>query len=413
MADVEDIRALVAWASKYEIPLHPQVEIYQDPVTGLSFRARVDLSPGTKIVDCSYQLSLSYLNAISESSLFPSQESKLFPREFIEHFEQENPHIIGNFFLMQQYLMGEKSFWSPYIKLLPQPNEPERLGIPNWWPLADQQFLEHTNAYPPIDERECQWRSDFEKGCARLRGRIDDSAAYTFPLYKWAATIYGTRCFRASLTIPSTLITRPHVKEHVKKDNFAVLFPLMDIGNHNGIAQADWLPDATAGHLSFLIRGSVKRGSQIFNYYGHKNNSELLTTYGFILPYPELDTFLLKLRPSPVAMHLRRSQSCHPRSNHDQPEIEFRFKIGMSHENPTSQTVLKSFTHGLMETMICMFANSREQLFIQQNPGYCIETVRHPYGGPLSRALIISLSTLCKKLVQDMTMIEDTSAKLG
>lgn len=32
-----------------------------------------------------------------------------------------SPHTVGFFFLMQQYLLGDASFWAPYIKSLPQP----------------------------------------------------------------------------------------------------------------------------------------------------------------------------------------------------------------------------------------------------------------------------------------------------
>ncbi|KAE9366045.1 SET domain-containing protein [Stipitochalara longipes BDJ] len=411
--DAETIRTLVEWASKYEIPLHSQVEVYQDPVTGLSFRARENLSPGTKIVDCSYQISLSYLNAISPSSLFPRHESEPFPPDFIEHLEQEDPHIIGHFFLVQQYLMGKKSFWAPYIKLLPQPDEPERLGIPNWWPVADQRFLVGTNAYPPISIREERWQSEWARGYALLQGRFEDCAAYTYQLYKWAATIYGSRCFRSSLTIPTALVNRSQVIDHIEKDRFAVLFPLMDIGNHNGVDQAVWIPDATTGHLSFLIRDATPKGNQIFNYYGHKHNSELLTAYGFLLPNPEHDKFNMGLLPSTEAVLLRRSQSCHRHYNHTRPEEEFKFQVGTSGRKSEIQIVLSSFSEGLVDTMVCMVANSRESDFIQQNPGYCIEKVVDPFGGPLSRALINAFSTICKKLKQDMIIMEDHGVKLG
>jgi len=410
--DIGTVRGLVNWASKYEIPLHSQVEVYQDPVTGLSFRAREDLLPGTKIVDCSYKLSLSYLNAISAAPDFPRHWSVPFPPEFIEHMEQENPHIIGHFFLMQQYLRGEKSVWSPYIRLLPQPDELERLGFPNWWPEADRKFLQATNAEPSVGKRDKIWHEAWEKGHTLLEGRFENWTAYTHSLYRWAATIYDSRSFRPSVTIPTQLVARPQVVDHMVKDRFAVLFPLLDIGNHNGIDQAEWIPDAAASHLSLVIPEAIPKGSQIFNYYGNKSNSELLIAYGFILPLPENEKFNLKVHPLPEVEQLRRSQSCHRRF-YTRPGEEWRFYVRTNNGDPDVQTVLGTFSEGFVDTIVCMSANSREKEFILQNPGYCIEKVPDPFQGPLSRALIRGLRVAVLKLQKDVKRLENIGAELG
>ena len=39
------IQALAGWAQEHGTSLAPDVEVYQDPVTGLSFRARQNIPP--------------------------------------------------------------------------------------------------------------------------------------------------------------------------------------------------------------------------------------------------------------------------------------------------------------------------------------------------------------------------------
>jgi protein-histidine N-methyltransferase len=412
---------LLAWAKKHQTSLHPDVEIYQDLHTGLSFRATKDLSAATKIVNCSYQTTLSYLNAVTKSSFFQNHQSMPFPAEFINALKQDDPKIIGHFFLVQQFLMGEKSFWCHYIQLLPQPDEPEHLGIPIWWPETDRRFLDGTNAEPPIKKREEMWREEWTKGIALLQGRFEDWEEYTYTLYQWAATIFGSRSFRASLTIPEDILEQSQAPlgdlsvtlDHVRKDRFSVLLPVLDIGNHNGVNEVDWLLDPIAGHFTLAARDTFNEGCQIFNYYGDKSNSELLVGYGFILPNPDNDKVNLKLTPSPVAMQLRRSQSCHVIRDQTQAEQEFMFHVRTSNGKSGCQDVLSAFSEGLIDTLVCMVANAKERKFIEQNSDYCIEKVLAPFGGSLSRAFIHALSILCEKLEYEMKRIEITGSNLG
>ena len=52
--------------------------------------------------------------------------------------------------------------------------------------------------------------------------------------------------------------------------NFAVLFPVMDAGNHNPTARVDWAYDPE--RFSLTVSEQVEAGSQIFNNYGPKSN---------------------------------------------------------------------------------------------------------------------------------------------
>lgn len=162
------IDELILWGKDYRAHLDPRVKIYQDSETGLSFKATTNVSAGSDIVVCSYPITLSYLNAIESAGFL--HHSTPFPRAFLDNLSQTDPNIIGHFFLIQQYLLREKSFWWPYIRLLPQPNEPKKLGIPIWWPEEDRKYLRGTNAEPPITTRRALWVDEWRRGKSLLEG---------------------------------------------------------------------------------------------------------------------------------------------------------------------------------------------------------------------------------------------------
>lgn len=269
-----------------------------------------------------------------------------------------------------------------------------------------------------IKKREAMWKGEWAKGIALLQDRFENWEKYTYPLYQWAASIFGSRSFRASLTIAEEFMGQsqsdlPLTLNHIRKDRFSVLLPIVDIGNHNGVNQVVWLRDPVAGYFSLSSRGQIPNGSQIFNYYGNKSNSELLVAYGFILPNSENDRVNLKLTPSADAIVLRRSQSCHVIHDHSQPEQEFMFHVKTGNRKSGVRGVLDSFSEGLLETLVCMVANARERKFIVESPGYCVEKVSKPFGGPLSRAFIRALSILCEKVEHETKRIETSGSSLG
>jgi hypothetical protein len=417
------IESLLQWAKTNHTSLHPSVEIFQDAITGLSFKAAQDIPSRTNFVSCSYQTTLSYLNAVQLSSKFDRHGSQPFPSEFIDTLNPEDSNIIGHFFLMQQYLMGEKSFWWDYISLLPQPDEPERLALPIWWPEADRKFLGGTNAQPPVLKREELWKDEWSRGIAILRQQSGHWEDYSYLLYQWAATIFGTRSFRASLTIPEEIFEQTQsgqnmkdlFLDHVKQDRFSVLLPVLDIGNHNGINQVVWLKDPKAGQFGLCTRDLVEQGSQIFNYYGNKSNSELFVGYGFTLPNLENDTVNLKLTPPAKAAQLRRTQTSHRLLHRSQPGEEFMFMVRRQSRVGRIDSGLvefEFFSDGLFDIMACMVANKRERRFIIENPDYSLGKDYAVFEGPLARNVLHGLRVLFDKLDYDFRRIREIGTTL-
>ena len=96
-----DIEALLSWASEHGSSLRPPIEVYNDAISGLSFRATEDIACGTKLVSAGYVTTLSWLNVIATSSQVV-KHGHTFPREFVDFFSENDPNVIGYFFLMQQ-----------------------------------------------------------------------------------------------------------------------------------------------------------------------------------------------------------------------------------------------------------------------------------------------------------------------
>ncbi|KAF7888661.1 uncharacterized protein EAF02_003202 [Botrytis sinoallii] len=378
----ENIKSLVDWATASGAYLHPDVEIYKDAVTGLSFKAQQTIAPQTSIVRCSYQISLSYLNAIGTYSEFPSTDP--FPVEFLENLKQDDPNIIGHFFLIQQYLKGDQSPWWQYIRLLPQPNDPKSLGIPIWWPEEDQEFLTGTNAEPPLQKREQMWRDHYI-------------------LYRWAATIFDSRSFRPSLTVCPEALSQSSTDtdlnlDHIRNDRFSILYPLVDIGNHNGINQVEWRKDPISNSFDLVHSAGVSQGDQIYNYYGNKSNSELLVGYGFILPN-DLRSELSQSSRSKAARGGIHVLPCKPPSangSHDSRILEFH-----------------SFGEGLVDLICCIVANERERSYMLKFPEICPERIAQPFQSPLCRAVLQAILIIQSKLAYEIEKIEQIGASLG
>jgi len=316
----ERYAALTAWVEEAGGSLHPSVEIYIDEDTEGSLRVKPgsSISAGASIVKLPLVKSLSFLNAISGHPDFPAAQglgvatpkkhgskdgTDYFPTEFLR---ETPPHVIGRFFLIQQYLLGDESLWAPYIQTLPQP---AAIGthdddgndamtstdglLPCAWPPSDLEFLRGTNAEIAVHEINATLDSEYAAAAKLLgtsslasHGEAIDLADYTPSLYKWAYCIFASRSFRQSLTIPGATA----LSLSSKPDDFSVLLPLFDMGNHHPRAKTAWKTPQDSGTANAVVfcelqtGQSYASGQQVFNNYGpSKTNAELLLGYGFVL----------------------------------------------------------------------------------------------------------------------------------
>ncbi|KAK4131245.1 SET domain-containing protein [Trichocladium antarcticum] len=297
-SDKQRFDALVQWSRQHGAELHPALEVYQDHATGFSIRVKNSVSdgrpppePGFTAFTCPISTTLSYLNALvdgptSLSSSLPERPGAFSPR----FMESVPPHVIGRFFLVKEYLKGDDSLWSPYIATLPQPAQIHAWALPAFWPEDDADYLQGTNAHVAIDEIQANVKREFKQARRVLKeDNFPGWQDYTQMLYKWAFCLFTSRSFR-----PSLMLSTP-AKEQVSGllpagceiDDFSILQPLFDVGNHSMTSQYTWDVDSDPNCCQLVCQDAYQPGDQVYNNYGLKTNSELLLAYGFILPETE------------------------------------------------------------------------------------------------------------------------------
>ncbi|KAH8904167.1 SET domain-containing protein [Coniochaeta sp. PMI_546] len=296
-ADESRFQELLAWGRQHGATLHEQVEVYNDALTKYSLRvassAPAPPARGFAVVKCPASVTLSYLNALTGGPL-PSnlsagrQLSPSFPPSFMSSLP---PHVIGRFFLIQQYLRGAQSFWHPYIQTLPQPERLASWALPAFWPEEDIDFLEGTNAEIAIREVQANVKAEFKQARKALKeAGFPGWQDYSRLLYNWAFCIFTSRSFRPTTVLSEEV--RRDVRSNIlpatcKDDDFSLLMPVMDIANHDLRAEVTWDTASDPRSCQFVSRDVYQPGQQIFNNYGMKTNSELLLGYGFIFPESE------------------------------------------------------------------------------------------------------------------------------
>ncbi|CAK7244243.1 MAG: hypothetical protein STHCBS139747_005779 [Sporothrix thermara] len=341
--------ALLHWfIDEHNGQLHHALEVYRSENAGQSFRAgKATIAAGEPVVVCPISASLSFLNALGgghplgkappESGMEPSPA---FPPAFMQAVP---PHVIGRFFLMQQYLLGAASPWAPYIATLPQPQDYDAWALPAVWPsegrdAAALTLLEGTNAEVAAAEMRQRIDAEFRAAWPLLQDNgHDQKNDYTFALYEWAYCMFTSRSFRPSLVlapqIQTALTSTPDrdldagttvdprhlaMVNHARLpqgcgiDDFSLLLPVLDIGNHDPRAVVEWQPvvdssrsaalcssaaatsaaavlipassTTPADHAIVFFTGTAHASGQpVYNNYGSKTNSELLVGYGFVL----------------------------------------------------------------------------------------------------------------------------------
>lgn len=142
------------------------------------------------------------------------------------------------------------------------------------------------NAAKAVDQKLETLTIDWTYGRSFL-WQLANADLFTLDLYLWAVMIFDTRSFRPSLTTSmdalrasaSLSASNPYFKldetamKNVEQDNFQMLLPVIDIGNHNGENHVRWFVD-DINRFHITTTSSITKGEQIFNFYGFKPNSE-------------------------------------------------------------------------------------------------------------------------------------------
>ncbi|KAI7818649.1 hypothetical protein BC939DRAFT_288254 [Gamsiella multidivaricata] len=156
-------------------------------------------------------------------------------------------------FLIQQSLLKEKSFYHPYLDMIP-----ERIYTALDFDERDMEQLRGTNAFLVVQERKSDLRQKYEKTMGIVGEDLRKEQGYTWERFLWAETVLSSRAF------PATLFGGGAEGE-------IVLIPLGDMLNHKGRQKLTWMKTPQGLEMS---GSAVSKGNQVFNNYGPKSNEE-------------------------------------------------------------------------------------------------------------------------------------------
>ncbi|KAL8793562.1 MAG: hypothetical protein Q9195_003824 [Heterodermia aff. obscurata] len=257
--------------------INPNIEITKDQITGRYLRVLDGeaLGAGSLIISCPHELTISWLNVIKGSETFLGQF------DLGDMYHAVNEVVIVRFFVMNEYIKGEDSFWWPYIRSLPQPTDAQLLGTPLYYDDEDWLWLRGTNLEHAATKTERMWYNEYDEVMQSLV-RIEGSLAndWSWSLYKWAATIMSSRCFPASALANSILAERSSgshgtpagIPGDAIEPGSPVLIPGIDLLNHRPSAKVTW--QWTSINCRLVINENLGAGTPICNNYGQKSNEE-------------------------------------------------------------------------------------------------------------------------------------------
>ena len=174
---------LLDWASRNEAIIHPSLRFVQTESHGVECVVGEEcesIKPGEVFMRIPYKLSFSYWNAVSAGkpeSCYHHHESPSLPKQFLE--SSTDHETVTAVFLVQQYLLGEESFWYPYIQVLPRPDDLQDSAIPLLWSDKDLTYLRGTYLEDEVPKKRIDLLSRWSKALSVMAETGFDVSAYT------------------------------------------------------------------------------------------------------------------------------------------------------------------------------------------------------------------------------------------
>ncbi|KAF9077069.1 SET domain-containing protein [Rhodocollybia butyracea] len=202
---------------------------------------------------------------------------------------------IASYLCFHHILGGESSSLRhySYVKTLPSADK-LRTGL--FLSPEERELFRGTNLYGAIVDREQEWRSEFTH-CHAVVAEVKEewASAFTWELYLTSGSHISSRAFPSTLLSKTpSLISSPSTEP--------VLLPGIDALNHARGQPVSWVviyPDESHNilepYVSLVLHNAMPAGSELFNNYGAKANSELILGYGFSLAENPDDTIVLKI----------------------------------------------------------------------------------------------------------------------
>ncbi|KAJ3782663.1 SET domain protein [Lentinula aff. detonsa] len=255
--------------------------------SGFSVIAKEPLPFDSTIVTIPFRLAITRKNAMEALAQILKAPSAL------DSWNERQ--CIASYLCFHHILNGESLYLQHYhyVQTLPTP-EQLRTGL--FLTLEERELFQGTNMYGAIRDREQEWRSEWSRCHAIVAGvNVEWADAFTWKLYLASASHMSSRAF------PSTLLSRtPSLVSSPSTE--PILLPGIDSLNHARGQPVSWAvtyPDefdnVSEPCVSLILHSPTSAGSELFNNYGAKPNSELILGYGFSLAENPDDTIILKV----------------------------------------------------------------------------------------------------------------------
>lgn len=173
-------------------------------------------------------------------------------------------HTVFTLFLLEEKEIGDKSFWKPYLDILPR-------DFNNMALYFDDNLLKilgGTLALDKIKGRRAQLKLDYDKICM---AEPSFGGRFTLDEFIWGRLVTITRIFGFSVNGQKT----------------SGLVPLADMLNHKNpdrntsATDTSWDFDNTSQTFRIVSNKNIKSGREVYDSYGFKCNSRFFVNYGF------------------------------------------------------------------------------------------------------------------------------------
>jgi len=188
----------------------------------------------------------------------------------------------------ERYVLREKSFWKPYIDVLP---ETEEVNPTFTWTDEDLSFLKGSPVIAATKSLQMKLQREYDALLGGEDGLINKypdrfpEEHFTQENWTWAFTMLFSRAIRL---------------RSLKEGETLAMVPYADLINHSPFSQAyidareggDWLFSSGEEEVILYADRGYRRMEQIYISYGQKSNAELLLLYGFAVernPYNSVD----------------------------------------------------------------------------------------------------------------------------
>lgn len=164
-------------------------------------------------------------------------------------------------YMLEQRRLGAKSFWHPYLKLLPS----EFPGNPIFYAEKDFAWLKGSTFIPRAKAHLEMLTQQYET----LSQLVPEfSKSFSLEDFLWARSAIATRVFGWHLP-------------GLPQENTDFMVPMGDMFNHRSPKQLEWIYNETTGTFDYWVKEDVAAGGELFISYGTKSNAEYLLHYGF------------------------------------------------------------------------------------------------------------------------------------